>query len=392
MRYQHIVTQLGLEAFCQSIASAPVIAFDTEFVSEDTYRPELCLVQVAANDQLAVIDPQTAKDLSPFWELLAQPNHITLVHSGREEFRFCLAAINKRPHNLYDVQVAAALIGLEYPASYGNLVSRLVGKGVNKGETRTDWRRRPLSTRQIEYALADVEHLEPMRQTLEARLAELGRTAWMADEMEAWQRNIEEFENGERWRRTSGLSGLAPRGLAIVRNLWLWRDNEAARRDQPPRRVLRDDLIIELAKRETADPRRVKSLRGMERGDLQRQMNLILKAIEDALALAPSECPQPERNATYSHLSVVAQFLGTALGSICRAANVAPSLVGSAQDVRDLIALRMGIYDRPEPPALAQGWRAEVVGKVIEELLEGKLAIRIRDPKADEPLTFESCS
>jgi ribonuclease D len=390
VQYEHITSDQHLADFCGQIASAPIIAFDTEFVSEDTYQPELCLVQVAAAGQLAVIDPYEITSLTPFWELLVNPGRETLVHAGREEFRFCLRYAGRRPHRWFDVQLAAGLIGMEYPASYGTLVGKLLGKTLGKEETRTDWRKRPLSHRQLQYALQDVADLAALRQVLGAKLEQRGRLAWLETELHVWQDDIETFETSERWQRVSGISNLSPRGLAIVRELWRWRDAEAQRRNWPTRRVLRDDLVVELAKRQSADPKRILAIRGLERGDIQRQMPRITAAIDTALKLPENELPRLERHPSRPQLNLLGQFLSTALGSICRPASVATSLVGTSQDVRDLIAFRLGLWDaREEPPLLARGWREDVVGNVIEHLLDGDLAICINDPLADEPLSLE---
>ncbi len=395
MHYDHVTTDRQFEALCQRLSSAETIAFDTEFVSEHSYRPELCLIQVAAGDVLAVIDPQPIRDITPFWEVLAAPGHTTLVHAGREELLFCLAATGQPPCDLFDVQIAAGLVGFEYPAGYGSLLSKLLGLRLHKGETRTDWRRRPLSTGQIEYALDDVRYLAEMAGKLRKRLAELGRAEWMQTEMTGWKHDVEATRSNERWWKVSGTSGLSRRGLAIVREVWRWREREAERRDCPPRRVLRDDLIIELAKRRTADVKQIRAVRGMERGDLQRAIPQLAAAVERALAVPDDECPQPMQREGPSQLTVLGQFLSSALGSICRTAELAPSIVGTASDVRDLVAYRLGVADgngNSEPPLLGRGWRAEVVGRLIDDLLEGKLAIRIRDPRAEEPLGFETMS
>ena len=199
--------------------------------------------------------------------MLAAPGHETIVHAGREELLFCLGAAGRPPERLFDVQIAAGLVGFEYPAGYGSLMFKLLGQRLNKGETRTDWRRRPLSTGQIEYALDDVRYLDAMAARLRERLSRLNRDAWLETEMAAWKSDVEATRSDERWWRVSGISGLSRRGLAIVRELWRWREAEAQRRDCPTRRVLRDDLIIELAKRKSDDPKQIRALRGMERGD-----------------------------------------------------------------------------------------------------------------------------
>lgn len=392
MDYVSINSDRELSDFCQDIASAPIIAFDTEFVSEDTYQPELCLVQVAAGGRLAVIDPFEVSNLNPFWELLAAPGKETLVHAGREEFRFCRRAIQRRPHGWFDIQIAAGLIGLEYPASYGTLVGKLLGKSLSKDETRTDWRRRPLSDRQLTYALQDVADLEAIRNVLHNRLEKMGRRSWLQTELDLWQDELEAYETSERWRRVSGISGMSPRSLAVLREIWFWRDEEAERRDWPARRILRDDLLVELAKRQTDDPKRIRQVRGMERGEIQKHLPQIAEAVGRALQLPDAECPRPEPRSARPQLNLLSQFLSTALGSICRSANVATSLVGTAQDVRDLIAHRLNLGEgiaNGEIPVLARGWRAEVVGQVIEDLLAGELSIAIMNPLADEPLTFE---
>lgn len=392
MNYHYIASERELTDFCDMIADAPVIAFDTEFVSEDSYRPDLCLVQVAAGDRLGVIDAQQLDDLTRFWNLLTEPGRETIAHAAREELRFLLRAIGKRPSNLFDVQIAAGFIGLEYPAAYNTLVQKLLGETLHKGETRTNWRKRPLSERQIEYALQDVLYLPELRGRLHQELDRLGRLSWLAEEMDSWQAEVEAADcEEERWRRTGGLTGLSSRSLAIVRELWKWREAEAAKRDRPARRILRDDLIVELAKRQTADLTRIRAVRGLERGDLQRHMPSIARCIERAMSLPEDKCPSRARRQPTPHLGLIGQFLTAALGGICQQSQIASALVGSTQDIRDLIAWRLRLpgADPQSQPALARGWRAEVVGRKIDDLLTGKTVIRIGDPLADEPLIFQ---
>jgi ribonuclease D len=208
--------------------------------------------------------------------------------------------------------------------------------------------------------------------------------------MAAWQESIERAESTDRWRRVAGLSGLSSRCLAIVREVWAWRDQEAQRRNEPPKRILRDDLIVELARRKTADLKRIRAVRGLEHQRLQRHLPAIAKCIQRALNLPDPQCPRPQRRNDQSHLVLIGQFLNAALSSICRSASVAPAIVGTAQDVRDLIAYRLNLLDDElDPPALACGWRAEVVGIMIDELLSGRMSIRISDPLSEHPLSFD---
>jgi len=388
--YRSITTDRELKEYAEGLAGCESIALDTEFVAEDSYRPVLCLIQVAAGGELAVIDPLALDELAPFWEALAAEGHETIVHAGRGEVEFCLAAIGRPPARLFDVQIAAGLIGIEYPAGYGTLISTLLNERAKKHETRTDWRRRPLSQRQIRYALDDVRYLSPLSEKIRAKLERLGRLEWLAGEMREWQEEIVRAASQERWRRVSGNSGLGPRELAVLRELWGWREKEAQRRNQPVRRVLRDDLIIELARRQTADPKRIGAVRGLQRGDLRRRLGEIGACIQRALDLPDEDCPTPVRGERPPKLSVLGQFLFAALGSVCRQAELAPQLVGTPKDVRELIAYRTGLSDpRRDPPKLARGWRAELVGNLFDELLAGRKSIRIADATSEHPLVFE---
>jgi ribonuclease D len=172
--------------------------------------------------------------------------------------------------------------------------------------------------------------------------------------------------------------------------LWKWREEEARRRNQPARRVLRDDLIVELAKRQTADVKRIRAVRGMERGDLARKLDQLAQCIERALALPVEQCPPRHPRQSTPQLSVLGQFLFAALGSVCREAHLAPNLVGGPNDIRDWIAWRLaGAGPARRAPKLASGWRAEFVGRLFDDLLSGKTAIRIGDPAAEHPLVLE---
>jgi ribonuclease D len=389
MQYKYITTGEQLEEYCRELATCKSIAFDTEFVSEHTYRPVLCLVQVSADNELAAIDAMEIGDLTPFWEVIATEGHETIVHAGRGEMEFCVHATGRRPAGLFDVQIAAALIGVEYPAGYGTLVSKLLGHKFSKHETRTDWRHRPLSKRQIEYALTDALYLPDLRNLLHARLEELGRLSWVEEEMATWQDEVEKSISHDRWHRVSGNTGLDSRALAILRELYRWRDEEAKRRDQPARRVLRDDLIVELARRGTADPGNIRALRGMERGDLIRRMDDIASCIKRGLELPEEELPVKIPGNQMPQLSVLGQFLFAALGSICRQAQLSPTIVGTPNDIRELIAYDIRKTKSKNTPRMARGWRKEFVGRLFDDLLSGKVAIRITDPQSDAPLTFE---
>lgn len=386
-----ITSRSDLDALCRRLHAAEQIGFDTEFVSEDTYRPQLCLVQVATEDELALIDALEVGDLTPLWKTLAEGDHVSIVHAGREELNFSVAAVGATPANLFDVQLAAGLAGPDYPAAYGTLVSRYLGNKVDKGETRTDWRRRPLSRAQLDYALEDVRYLLPLYRTLADRLRELDRAVWLEAEMQAWVKDVISPPDRDRWRRVSGTGGLSAKSLSILRELWLWREREAEVRDLPPRRVLRDDLMVEIAKRKSADPQKIQSIRGFNRGSWRKSVQQISQSVRRGLDSPPVKSQRTRSQEMPPQLNLLGQFLTPAVTSMCRHADVAASLVGTASDVRDLIAYRLGFGNRRtgEPPALAVGWRADLVGHLIEDLLEGKKSIRIEDARSDHPLAFD---
>jgi ribonuclease D len=385
-----VTTDRQFHDLVDRLGGAAHVAFDTEFVSEHTYRSQLCLLQVAAPGMLAVVDTLAIRDLEPFWRLLAEPGRTTVVHAGREEMGFILQAIGTRPATLFDVQVAAGLVDHDYPAGYASIVRRFLGQATGKGETRTDWRQRPLTQAQLQYAADDVRHLEELWQRLGNQLAALGRTGWMAEEMAAWQDDVEESFVRKRWRRVAGLNGLSRRELAIARELWHWRDSVAAERDMPPRRVLRDDLLVELCKRKSPDPQQISAIRGMQRSDLRHILKGIAAAIARGLDLPEAECPGGERHrAPPPQLAVLGQFLATAIAGACRQMQLAPALVGTASDMRDLLAHKLGHFDGDRPPLLATGWRAEAVGSIVDDLLAGRASLRIGDVRAHDPLVID---
>ena len=383
-----------LGQLCRRLESAELIGIDTEFVSEDTFYPELCLIQVATHDECAVIDTLAIEDLKPFWQVLCGGDHVTILHAGREELNFVQRSIRAVPQRLFDVQIAAGFCSNEYPSAYGSVVSKFVGHQPAKGEQRTDWRTRPLTSAQINYALEDVRYLLPLYNKLVTLLTERGRLAWFEEEMASWQREVISALDRKDWRRVSGIGKLGPRNLAIVRELWHWRYDEARRRNQPQKRLLRDDLIVELAKRKVDNPAQIMAIRGMERSSAKRKADELAECVRRGLAAPPDDAPRAPRKNVPSQLSLLGQFLAPALGTICHRAGVAASLVGTASDVRELVAQHMGFgKDRDGSlPVLASGWRAELVGNLIYNLLDGKKSIRIDDAKDADPLVFEDIS
>jgi ribonuclease D len=383
-----IKTPRELTRYCEELRQSPLIAFDTEFVSEDRFRPQLCLLQIATPDSAAVVDPLAVEEVQEFWSLVADFSGPVIVHAGREEIRFCYRACGRKVAHLFDVQLAAGFIGMDYPASYGNLIHRYLGRVLDKGETRTDWRRRPLSEHQLAYALQDVTYLPELYQLLRERLEQRQRLDWLLEEVDELQNAVMQAEEQETWRRVPGGSTLPPRPAAVLRELWRWRENEARQADVPAKRILRDDLLIELAKRGTDDVRRIRSLRGMERRSLDSQYDSIANAIRRALDLPDAELPRRVYGERRAQSPLLTQFLGTAIACISRQHHLAPAIVGNAEDVRDLLAYELSGRQVGDVPHLLRGWRGDVIGDRVRELLDGQLAIRIADLSDELPVEF----
>ena len=375
------------EQLCDQLETASWIAFDTEFVGEDYYRPRLCLIQIATDSGIHIIDSLAIRDVSRFWKTLTHGDHVTILHAGQHEMRFCIASAGKRPKKLFDVQVAAGLLGAEYPASYSNLVTRFLSINLKKSQSRTDWRRRPLNPAQISYAIADVEHLHPLYQELHDRLAGFDRENWMNEEMDRLEEKCHRFESMDRWKNTSGIASLNARQLAIVRSIWIWRENKADEIDKPAKRVLRDDLIVEISKLGSDSGTKIKSIREMSQARFSRHIRDISTAVQEALELGDKDLPPRIRRHKDHHYGLAGQLLNVFLSTLCRQNQVAPSIIGSLQDIHSLIAYHKSRLD--EPPLLTKGWRGELIGNQLKEALAGKVSMRIDDSNGEMKPTIE---
>lgn len=387
---QELITDpTDFHELCDHIRQAGVVAFDTEFLSEFTYRPQLCLLQFATPDRAALVDPLEIDDLSVWWDLMASGDVQVVVHGGREEIRFCLHHAKVAPKRIFDVQIAEGLQCRGFPLSYSSLVARVLHVPVHGKETRTDWRRRPLTPRQISYALEDVQHLIAVYERQLKTLGSRGRLEWARSEIERYVRELEQEPLKENWRKLPGVVSLSRRELAVAREVFLWREREAAASNKPFRRVLRDDLIIELARRQPSDVPDLLATRDMNRSDYRKLAPAMIGAIQKAMALKDEHLPQLRKNEKDHDEQILAQLLNMALANRCAQEEIALGLVGTTSDLRHLV--RWHVYgDRTgDPPRLTQGWRAEVCGELLTDVLDGRIALRVNDPRAEYPLVFE---
>ncbi len=383
-----ITTPQDLDRCCEHLASARRFGFDTEFVGEDSYHPTLCLVQVATEERLFLLDPQAIGPLDSFWSLVTDQTNLVVVHAAREEIRLCNLWAGAAPGNLFDLQIAAGLVGYSYPLSHTNLVNQVLGIKLPKAETLTEWRSRPLTPEQIRYASDDVRYLLPMWEKLSTELDQLGRLSWAREEFDRLKGVAALDENNvlvslEKWRKLRGLGSLDRRRLAIVRELYDWREGEAARTNRPPRTVVRDDLIVEIAKR---NPKRTGDLQVI-RGLSKRLFDAILETVDRARKLPPEACPEPaDKEQDPPQLAIVGHILTAFLNDYCAKNRLANNLVATNQELK----LLLRCVSRNQPLAsdslLTTGWRAQHILPEIFEVLKGKRTIRIGNVNKSGPL------
>ena len=377
-------------ACCADLARWPRLGLDTEFVGEDSYEPDLCLIQVATPETLYLIDPFSAGPVEPFWQLLLDPARLVVVHAGREEVRLCHRATGQTPPNVFDLQIAAGLVGLNYPMGHGNLVHALLGKQLDKAETLTEWRSRPLTKAQIRYAFDDVRFLLALWQKLDERLTALGRGDWAREEFDRLRATVTPADNGllpsqaDRWRKLRGIGSLDRKRLAMVRELYLAREALAAENNRPARTILRDDLLVEIARRNPKTPHDVQVVRGMTK----RFVGAFFAAVERARSSPPDDHPkQTEREQDQPQLALVTSILTAVMADFCAREKLAPGLTATTNDLRCLA--RAKLLDVPvDDSPLTRGWRSAHLLPHLQAVLDGRRAVRVADVRADAPFAY----
>lgn len=369
-----ITDQAELAAFCARQASADYIAIDTEFMRESTYWPILCLVQIAGPEEAAAIDPLAPGiDLAPLFALLADKNVLKVFHSARQDVEIFVKLTGAVPTPIFDTQIAAMVCGFGDSVGYETLVTKLAGARIDKSSRFTDWSRRPLTEKQLRYALADVIHLRPAYEKLRAQLAETGREKWLGEELKVLTDTGTYVTRPEdAWQRVKTRSSDA-RFLAILRELAAWREAEAQKRNQPRGRILRDDALMEIAAHAPKTTEELARTRGLSKSMAEGWQGAgLLAGIERALALPKDQRPKPEQKPVLPQgLGPTVDLLRVLLKMKCEANDVAQKLVASASDL-ELIAAD----DEADVPAL-HGWRREMFGEDALALKHGRIALAI---------------
>ena len=387
-----VATRSGLDELVAHLREAGRFAFDTEFVSEETFEPVLCLVQVATRDRLAIVDPLAVGDLSPFWDVVLDPEVEVVMHAASEDLRICRFQTGKVPSRVFDVQIAAGLVGFGYPLSLGNLVEpgapdlAVRGRDAHRLAAPSAQRSRSSATPWTTSATCSTSPTGSRPSS----------TGWGGGRGPSRSSPSSSTRSRTAPRRSAGDACRASTSSTAA----AWRSPGACptggtRRPAAPiarsAKSLRDDLLVAIAKRQPAHRRDLEALRDFNRPHLLARGGEILAILAEAQAVPAELLPEPaERHEEGPGLTMVVNLLAAALAHCCAQHKVAPGLVGAAHDLKALV--RWDAEGRPEArrPDLARGWRAEVCGQTLLDVLAGRLALRVDDPKADVPVALEA--
>jgi ribonuclease D len=375
-----IADSAALAAFCRHAAKTDFVTVDTEFIRDRTFWPRLCLAQVAVEDDAVAIDPLAeGMSLAPLFDLMNDPKVLKVFHAARQDIEIFLKLSGRVPAPVFDTQIAAMVCGFGESVGYERLVARFARARIDKGMRFTDWARRPLSKKQIDYALDDVTYLRVIYQALAKRLGESGRASWLDEEMaELTNPGTYRTDPADAWRRIKARIR-KPRHLWLLRELAVWRENEAQTRDVPRNRVIRDDLLIDIAVHE---PRTIEEFNALRSAVRERPSKTavadLLAIVARAREVPESEMPRPEHDdhETPSSLPSV-DLLKVLLKIRCDQQGVAQKLVASSDDLAAIAA-----DDEAEVPAL-HGWRRELFGEDALALKYGRIALAMRGPNIE---------
>lgn len=376
-------TPAELKSLCEILAGCDRLAIDTEFIRERSYAPKLELIQLATPQGLiAVIDYAALSGSdAPLRQILTDPKILKVFHAADQDLEILLGLTCERIGPVFDTQIAAGLVGFGAKQSYGALVEATQGFRLPKGESMTDWSIRPLSPAQLDYAMDDVRYLLAVYERLRSELEARGRLAWAFQEAENLQDNITStlgLRTDPRtcFMRVKGRGGLDSQQLAVLRELAAWREEEAQRRDRPRGSVLKDELLVEIARRRPKQAKQLSNLRGIQPRDLERSGNDLIAAVAKAMSMARSEYPSPEPTmpAPDEQTLALTDLLQAVIHSVAAREAVAASLLATNGELQRLA----DAFRRGEPcqdlPVLS-GWRGSLVGNDLLAVLEGRSVV-----------------
>jgi ribonuclease D len=363
-----------LEALCARLRLAGHVAVDTEFIRDRSYFARTCLVQLATEDEIALVDPLALPGMEPLRAVMLAPEVVKVLHAGRQDLEIFFGLYGEVPAPIFDTQVAAALLGLGDQVGQAPLVEKLLGVVLDKAGRLTDWARRPLSPDQLRYAAADVAYLLPLQRMLAGQLEERGRLDWLERELQAQlDPALYTPDPQGAWRGLKGVAGLRGAARGVAREVAAWREERAMHLDRPRRWVLGDDAILEIARRAPRtkdDLLRVRGLGDVARGEADA---LLARVAQAADSQEPRE-PAPRRSAMTPEADALADLLGCLVKLRARERGVATGQLATRTQLEE-VALH---GERAQVPVL-EGWRREIVGDDLLRLREGSLSLVVRD-------------
>lgn len=370
----YISTYEELSAFCERAARFDAIAVDTEFLRERTYHPRLCLVQVATPDECVVIDVIAIDNLAPLAILMRDEGTVKVFHACSQDMEVLNYTLGALPAPIFDTQVAAAFLGERMQASYNGMVHAFCGVTLSKSESLTDWSRRPLTPEQIEYALDDVRYLIKAYDVIMERLDKSGRASWVLDEIKPLtDRSHYVVDRRVAFKRVKRVNSLTRRQLAVARELAAWREARAEYSNIPRKWLMSDEVLIALSKRPPHDAASLRRVRGTEQlsdADVAGALSVIARG-ESCPAdkypfIARTHKPaSPELESVIDLMYALIRLVGERSG-------VATAMIASRDDLVDYV-------DHPQDSPLREGWRFELVGTLIDDLLNGDIGLTVKD-------------
>lgn len=363
---------------CAHLRGARRIGLDTEFIGEDRFMPRLELIQIAVGDTCVVVDVPAIGSLDGLGEILADPTIEKIFHAGRQDLELLAAHTGQVPAPFFDTQIAAAMVGYGLQVAYSQLVQKVTGQKLDKAHTFTNWSQRPLTPEQLAYAFEDVQFLFQIHDHLLKRLKSLGRMEWVQEEFARLQAAVGSAPKNprERYRRIRGWENLKPKQAAVLRELAAWRDEEAQRRNVPRGRVIRDEVLIELARRPPQTVEAMKGIRGLHGSEVDKRGEAILAAIQRGLATPPADWPAvpPVRRQEPDSAGLV-DLLQAVLKARALDEHIAPTLLATSADLEELVEAGPN-REKLNLPIL-NGWRRTLAGELLLRVLDGKVSISV---------------
>ena len=373
--FQYIDSPALLNKYLEDIASATWVILDTEFIREKTYYPQLCLIQVATENTLACIDPIAIPQLDTFFEWLQNPQLIKVFHAAWQDLEIIYQLSGKVPTPIFDTQIAAAVLGIGDQMGYARLVESMLGVQLDKSQSRTDWSRRPLQQKQLDYAIDDVRYLRQIYPLLLEQLKQQGRLSWLDKSFQhLGNPTVYEPDPYSCWKRIKGVQILKSKQLAVLRELAAWREESAIAKDLPRRWLLADEILVDMARMKITQPQDLQQIRNLKPEQLKRHSDTWLALINKALALPKEDWPElPRRRKLDDQLALVADLLMIAVSQQAREHNISPQMLATRSQVEKMLT------DGREQ--LSDDWRGSLLNGVFADLLSGQSTVSIRQGK-----------